>query len=603
MAKPATGGKATGGSQGRGHGSGSHGTRRAEGSSDSRSGSSNAARGKRGASEPLEQQPKRLRCGLIAEALIREAAAVPWQAALRADNGTDSRPCASHSSNNNNPNNNNKNNNNNSTVRPQQLDFEDPWRGQQAALQAAKSTDYRPCAGQSTYDSTVRPRELGFEDPRQRQQPGQQPQNVGLIAFYFPGYREPCDERCKADFLGNFFPCCISLRPPDSRKSRCFQNAEAAFQALKFWHHEQAEEFERSSGEQAFQLKRRLGGAEDWSYGGCGTNWLAMDRVLRQKFKLHSEMSRRLLDTGEAFLLEHNAHPGRDKIWSDNGNGEGWNWLGLQLMSLRDELRWRLAGGDLRDWMRWKGKNSWLAWLVGKVVFRTGAFCNPMWQEAVRSASIVIDKAVAPPKVLQPRPKCTASPQRVPPQCFNGHGKDGSEAGAHRNGQQKLHQEGEYPHQTEIRRPALQQQQVQQEEELELLQNVLQQQPGLRGQLSHQPCLPNIGQQGLPDGEEQLQVQHSQIQQQLSQPQPLPQQELLPDHVEDSDNNNDNDRQLQQQRIAQQAAFRQDAAALKSQTIGPSVCSGDVAIDVQTDRLRDLNLGRVIGISSLPGES
>ncbi|CAE8710446.1 unnamed protein product, partial [Polarella glacialis] len=314
-----------------------HGTRsrRAEGSSDSRSGSSNAARGKRGAGEALEQQAKRPR--VIAEALIREAAL------LLAAKGTDSRPCASHS-NNNNSNNNPNNSNNSSTVRPRQLDFEDPRRGQQAALRAAKGTDYSPCASQSTHDSTVRQRQLDFEDPRQRHQPGQQPPNVGLIAFYFPGYREPCDERCKADFLGNFFPCCISLRPPDSRKSRWFQNAEAAFQALKFWHHEQAEEFERSSGEQAFQLKRRLSGAEDWSYGGCGTNWLAMYRVLRQKFELHSEMSRRLLETGEAFLLEHNAHPGRDKIWSDNGNGEGWNWLGLQLMLIRDELRCQQEG-------------------------------------------------------------------------------------------------------------------------------------------------------------------------------------------------------------------------------------------------------------------
>ncbi|CAE8710449.1 unnamed protein product, partial [Polarella glacialis] len=264
-------------------------------------------------------------------------------------------------------------------------------------------------------------------------------------------------------------------------------------------------------------------------------------------------------------------------------------------------LRWRLAGGDLRDWMRWKGKNSWSAWLVGKVVFSTGAFCNPMWQEAVRSASMVLGKALAPPKVLQPRPKWIASPPWVPPQCFNGHGKNGSEAEAHRNGQQKLHQEGEYPHQTEIRRPALQQQQVQQEEELELLQNVLQQQHGLQGQLFRQPCVPNREQQGMLGGEEQQQVQHSQQQQQhqqQSQPQPLPQQDLVPDH--DNDNNNNNDRHLQQQRIPQQAAFRQvqDAAALKSQgeipaphrqqTIGPSVCSGDVAIDVQTDRLRDL---------------
>ena len=45
-----------------------------------------------------------------------------------------------------------------------------------------------------------------------------------------------------------------------------------------------------------------------------------------------------LLGTDDSFLLNHSAHPGRDEVWSDNCDGEGTNWLGLQLMLTRGEL-------------------------------------------------------------------------------------------------------------------------------------------------------------------------------------------------------------------------------------------------------------------------
>lgn len=118
-----------------------------------------------------------------------------------------------------------------------------------------------------------------------------------------------------------------------------FENAEAAFQALKF--KDNAHEFEKLDGAAAFKLKRSLAGREDWTYGGFGNNWLGMWHVLHKKFEPGSDLALKLLKTGDAFLLEHNEKHGRDKVWSDNLDGSGQNWLGLQLMLIRDELQER----------------------------------------------------------------------------------------------------------------------------------------------------------------------------------------------------------------------------------------------------------------------
>ena len=70
--------------------------------------------------------------------------------------------------------------------------------------------------------------------------------------------------------------------------------------------------------------------------------------VLEAKFCRGSEMATALLRTRDAFLLEHNSIQGRDNVWSDNADGEGTNWLGMQLMLLRDNLL---------------GKQIWTSWI------------------------------------------------------------------------------------------------------------------------------------------------------------------------------------------------------------------------------------------------
>eukprot|EP00746_Dinoflagellata_sp_MGD_P005572 gnl/MRDRNA2_/MRDRNA2_110811_c0_seq1.p1 gnl/MRDRNA2_/MRDRNA2_110811_c0~~gnl/MRDRNA2_/MRDRNA2_110811_c0_seq1.p1 ORF type:complete len:234 (-),score=45.30 gnl/MRDRNA2_/MRDRNA2_110811_c0_seq1:82-783(-) len=198
---------------------------------------------------------------------------------------------------------------------------------------------------------------------------------VGVVPFYFPGKPCPWDSLCSSGFLGNFWEVDEGIHfAVPGKDPTTFSNSEAAFQACKFW--DRAAEFAPLSGEGAFRLKMSLRGEEDWTYGGFGSNWLAMQAVLAAKFQPESAMASVLLQTGDAYLLEHNAVEGRDKVWSDNLKGDGSNWLGLQLMLLRDALNsvgkndvekpWTQYAGSLLDLASGapkdpKGEEEWQA--------------------------------------------------------------------------------------------------------------------------------------------------------------------------------------------------------------------------------------------------
>ncbi|CAJ1432603.1 unnamed protein product [Effrenium voratum] len=192
----------------------------------------------------------------------------------------------------------------------------------------------------------------------------------GILAFYFPGYSTPVDDICQAGFLGNFYSRSLLVQSCGSPFAQ-FENAEAAFQSLKYWGHK--EQFQTLSGEEAFQLSRSLRRSTpmDASYGGYGSNWMAMQHVLRQKFQ-DEELREMLVATGSLFLLEHNPVRGRDAIWSNNNDGSGTNWLGMQLMLLRDELQ---------------GQALWTGWLQQHVNLSTGEPLGSAWPQLVHSAT------------------------------------------------------------------------------------------------------------------------------------------------------------------------------------------------------------------------
>ena len=207
---------------------------------------------------------------------------------------------------------------------------------------------------------------------------------VSLLGFYFPGSEHPVDDLCGAYVFGNFwhYPFVVG--------DALFTNAEAAFQALKFPYEACQEVFRDLSGTQAFRLKvalEKAGVPVDRTYSGLGTNWDAMLIVLTEKFKLGSEMADHLLATGDAYLLEHTPCPGRDKIWSDNSDGSGSNWLGLQLMCIRERLRCGPAGGPLIAMLSPGTRDGYLG------DFRDPVF-STWWQAQVLIASTTINAAL-----------------------------------------------------------------------------------------------------------------------------------------------------------------------------------------------------------------
>jgi len=61
-----------------------------------------------------------------------------------------------------------------------------------------------------------------------------------------------------------------------------------------------------------------------------------MLEALRAKFTQHGRLSRLLLSTGDAVIIEHTR---KDLYWADGGDGSGLNRLGHLLMQVRSELR------------------------------------------------------------------------------------------------------------------------------------------------------------------------------------------------------------------------------------------------------------------------
>jgi len=201
---------------------------------------------------------------------------------------------------------------------------------------------------------------------------------VGVIAFYFAEGSSlpmnPWDEICGAGLFGNFHQhndIAIVLSPPEpkiiqsqvaEKKKATFYNAEAAFQGLKFWRN--IDDFEAAkSGQDAYNAKKssakfnsakeldgetdNFGFMGDLTYSGFeqgeGTgSWYSMGAILRQKYGSSgapTRIGRILMETGDAYLLEHRQGKWGDKTWSDGGpKANGQNWLGMQIMLIRDEL-------------------------------------------------------------------------------------------------------------------------------------------------------------------------------------------------------------------------------------------------------------------------
>lgn len=249
--------------------------------------------------------------------------------------------------------------------------------GSRPVVSGTRSAPSMPTAGGAGPSSGKEP--LKCEDPRSTLG-----RLVGVVAFQHQNKPEPWDDLCGAGFLSNHFPQGSSFlqiaSPLEPGRRQKFANAEAAFQALHFW--PLANEFSTLSGIEAEQKRRQFRGREDPNFAGFLNEWRAMQNVLGEKFKAKSQFAMALVKTGDAYLLYHDSN-GTENTWSNGGNGQGRNWLGLQLMLLRDKLSGQAPS--------WTGYIESLFDLASGRPLNNGQF--EKWQESVRRATkAVTDK-------------------------------------------------------------------------------------------------------------------------------------------------------------------------------------------------------------------
>ena len=124
-------------------------------------------------------------------------------------------------------------------------------------------------------------------------------------------------------FLSNFY-----LAPVFYQGIR-FENNEAAFQAAKC--PERMQEFCGLSPQKAKHLGCRVGLRPDWE----DVKFDVMYHVCKAKFLQNPDLAQKLIETGDAELVEGNTWG--DKIWGVC-DGVGENNLGKTLMRIREEL-------------------------------------------------------------------------------------------------------------------------------------------------------------------------------------------------------------------------------------------------------------------------
>jgi len=118
-------------------------------------------------------------------------------------------------------------------------------------------------------------------------------------------------------------------------KDKVWPTSEHYFQAQKFVGTKHEEEIRNAStpnksAQWGRDRKRPL--RKDWE----GVKDQIMFDIVYLKFKQHKHIRKVLLDTGDAYLVEHTAN---DSYWGDGGDGTGKNMLGKTLMLVRDKLR------------------------------------------------------------------------------------------------------------------------------------------------------------------------------------------------------------------------------------------------------------------------
>lgn len=136
-------------------------------------------------------------------------------------------------------------------------------------------------------------------------------------------------EKGEYGYFSNFAPYPIIL------EGKTWKTTEHYFQAKKFEgteYEEMIREVDRPNEAAKFGRAKTLPLRQDWEE----VKEDFMYKCVHAKFTQHKELGKKLLDTGDAKLIEHTVN---DSFWADGGDGSGLNRLGIILMKIRQELK------------------------------------------------------------------------------------------------------------------------------------------------------------------------------------------------------------------------------------------------------------------------
>jgi len=135
----------------------------------------------------------------------------------------------------------------------------------------------------------------------------------------------------KYEFLSNFYKCRVAF------EGLVYQSSEAAYQAAKTQDQETKKKFTTLSAAEAKKLGRQVELRPDWEQ----IKIEVMTKVVEAKFRQNLPLAKRLLETGEAILVEGNYWG--CTFWGMNSNDgcmlTGENHLGKILMQFRAILK------------------------------------------------------------------------------------------------------------------------------------------------------------------------------------------------------------------------------------------------------------------------
>lgn len=134
------------------------------------------------------------------------------------------------------------------------------------------------------------------------------------------------DFREEYDFLSNFYICRIEF------EGRRYMHTEGMFQAFKVHDEKEKDKMSELSPSQAKKYGKKVPLRKDWEQ----VKDECMYKCLVEKFTQHKDLGQKLLDTGDALLVEGNTWG--DRYWGVC-RGKGENHLGILLMMVREDLR------------------------------------------------------------------------------------------------------------------------------------------------------------------------------------------------------------------------------------------------------------------------